>query len=284
MRADGFSSVSQVYGNEEEVGQAIKKQRPDLYITTKWSGRKSMNESLHDSLNWLGVDAVDLYLIHAPRVAGDDVAETWRDFLKLKADGFTKSAGVSNFGIEHLKQIKHAGLEMVSIFLLTAKLTMLTRSHRLPSCLQPVANQILLHPYVPFEKTKALLDYHNKHNIVTEAYSTLWPLTHNPEGQVTQVLDKIAEKHQVQPDQVLFSWARAKGAVVVTCAHPHLDFFGASPLHSLTCAPLLSHQHISSSRAPGRIPRRRRPLPLAQRDHLHRQSRRGAQRIRLPQS
>lgn len=190
----GFTHIdtAQVYGNEDEVGQAIKKDKENLYITTKWSGRKSMNESLHDSLNWLGVDTVDLYLIHHPRIAGEDIPETWSQFLKLKKDGYTKSAGVSNFGIEHLDEIKHAGLEM------------------------PVANQILLHPYLPFEQTKALLDYHQKHNIVTEAYSTLWPLTHNPDGKVTKVLAKISKDHKVEPEQVLFAWARAKGAVVVT--------------------------------------------------------------------
>lgn len=64
-------------------------------MTTKWSGRKSIQESINDSLEWLGVEYVDLYLIHNPRWAGDDLVGAWKGMEKVKKDGKAKSIGVS---------------------------------------------------------------------------------------------------------------------------------------------------------------------------------------------
>jgi diketogulonate reductase-like aldo/keto reductase len=75
--------------------------------------------------------------------------------------------------------------------------------------------QILLHPYV-YAQTADLLAYHAEHNIVTEAYSALIPLTKRPGGPVDKPLKEIGERRGVSSAQVLFAWTRAKGAVVVT--------------------------------------------------------------------
>jgi diketogulonate reductase-like aldo/keto reductase len=102
-----------------------------------------------------------------------------------------QSAGVSNFRIEDLEEIRNAGLEM------------------------PVVNQILLHPYV-YGRTAELLNYHVEHGIATEAYSTLIPITHQAGGPLDKPLQQIAKAHKVDPGQILMAWAKAKGAVVLS--------------------------------------------------------------------
>lgn len=64
-------------------------------MTTKWSGRKPIAQSIADSLEWLGVDSVDLYLIHNPRWAGDDLVGAWEEMERVKKEGKAKSIGVS---------------------------------------------------------------------------------------------------------------------------------------------------------------------------------------------
>lgn len=197
----GISHIdtAQVYGNETETGQAIHESgidRKQLYITTKWSGvgGKGIRQSCEESLSKLNLKSVDLYLIHSPRLCQGDIVASWKQFLQLKKEGLIKSAGVSNFKISDLEEIRKAGLEM------------------------PVVNQILLHPYV-YKHTKALLEYHAKHNIVTEAYSPLIPITSKPGGPLTVPLTAIAAVHGVPQAEILFAWARAKGAVIVTTSH-----------------------------------------------------------------
>lgn len=108
--------------------------------------------------------------------------------LQVKKEGFARSVGVSNFGIADLEEIRLSGAAM------------------------PVVNQILLHPYV-LAKTLPLLLYHAQHSIVTEAYSVLIPIT---QDQPIAVLDVIAKREGVTEGEVLFAWARSKGAAVVT--------------------------------------------------------------------
>ena len=89
-----------MYRNEEEVGEAIKNlglPRKDLWITTKWSGvdGKGARQSCEESLKKLGLDYVDLYLIHSPRVSGSDIPGSWKEMEQLKKEGKVKSIGVS---------------------------------------------------------------------------------------------------------------------------------------------------------------------------------------------
>ncbi|KAM0754073.1 Aldo/keto reductase [Meredithblackwellia eburnea MCA 4105] len=194
----GFSHIdtAQVYGNEVEVGRGIKESalaRKDIWLTTKWSGvnGKSPQESIHDSLDNLGVKELDLYLIHHPRLTNGDPAASWRIFESLKKEGLTKSIGVSNFEISDLEVLKNAGLST------------------------PAVNQILLHPYV-WERQKDLVNYLNEHGITIEAYSSLYPLTTETGGPLDPVLKKISDSHGITFAAVLFAWARSKGAVIVT--------------------------------------------------------------------
>ncbi|KAI5478666.1 NADP-dependent oxidoreductase domain-containing protein [Pseudohyphozyma bogoriensis] len=194
----GFDHIdtAQTYRNEAEVGQGIKEaalSRKDLWVTTKWTkvDGKGIDQSVHESLEKLKLKSLDLYLIHHPRLVTDDPIGAWKKFELLKKQGLTKSIGVSNYQISDLETIKNAGLTT------------------------PAVNQILLHPYV-YEKTKALLQYHADNGIVTEAYSTLYPLTHETGGPLDGPLNAIAGAHQATQAAVLFAWARSKGAVIVT--------------------------------------------------------------------
>jgi len=194
----GFSHVdtAQSYRNEEEAGVAIRDsglERKEIFITTKYSGLDGLDikTSIKNSLKNLGVSYVDLYLIHHPRLATPDIPTAWKEMEDIQAQGLVKSIGVSNFEVNDL-----------AILLASAKV-------------RPVANQILLHPYV-YARQAPLLAYAAKNQIVIEAYSALIPVTSLPGGPVDAPVGAIATRLGVTNDQVLLAWAKAKGAVVVT--------------------------------------------------------------------
>ncbi|KAI0691430.1 NADP-dependent oxidoreductase domain-containing protein [Cytidiella melzeri] len=195
----GFNHIAdtaQSYRNETEAGQALHESgldRKDVFITTKYSGTNGLDieTSIQNSLKNLGVEYVDLYLIHSPRLATPDIPTAWAKMEKIKADGLAKSIGVSNFGVAELE-----------ILLDSAKV-------------KPAANQILFHPYVLARQTP-IVEFGALHGIVTEAYSALIPITRQPGGPLDTPLKDISERLNVPTEQVLLAWAKAKGTVVVT--------------------------------------------------------------------
>ncbi|KAI0261214.1 Aldo/keto reductase [Gloeopeniophorella convolvens] len=194
----GFSHIdtAQAYGNEEEAGIALRESglaRKDVFITTKYSGRDGLGieGSIRSSLRKLGVEYVDLYLIHDPSLVQSDIPAAWTEMEELKKAGLVKSIGVSNFEIEHLE-----------VLLASAKI-------------KPAANQILLHPYV-YAHQAPLIAYCAQHGIVTEGYSALIPITQLPGGPLDAPLLEIAKRFDATTDQVLLAWVKAKGAVAVT--------------------------------------------------------------------
>lgn len=87
-----------MYGNEKEVGQGIKESglgRKDIWITTKWSGYAPIKQSIQESLEKLGVEYVDLYLIHNSRICNGDIKGAWAQFEEVYKLGYAKSIGVS---------------------------------------------------------------------------------------------------------------------------------------------------------------------------------------------
>jgi len=110
---------------------------------------------------------------------------------KIKVDGLAKSIGVSNFGVDDLKDLL---------------------SH---ATVLPAVNQILFHPYV-WKEQAALHEFGNTRGIATEAYSALTPITHQPGGPLDGPLNDISMRRKATPDQVLLAWVKAKGAVAVT--------------------------------------------------------------------
>src|SRR4051794_23148270 len=143
--------TAKAYGNEAEVGQAIRAsglERGAVFVTTKlWSGDHGRPEAwraLRASLDRLETDYVDLYLIHWPAPGRDRYVETWETLIEARAEGLARAIGVSNFQPSHLDRIVSA------------------------TGVAPAVNQIELHPYL---EQAVLRREHAERGIVTEAWS-----------------------------------------------------------------------------------------------------------------
>ncbi|MFF1832730.1 aldo/keto reductase [Streptomyces sp. NPDC058231] len=190
----GYRSIdtAAIYGNEEGTGKAVAASgvpREELFVTTKlWNadqGYDSTMRAFDASLDKLGLDYVDLYLIHWPVPAKDAYTDTYKAFEKIYADGRAKAIGVSNFLPEHLERL----LGETSVV--------------------PVINQIELHPQLQQAESRA---FHAKHGIATEAWSPL--------GQGKGLLEvptvvAIAQKHGRTPAQAVLRWHIQTGNVVI---------------------------------------------------------------------
>jgi len=190
----GFNHVdtAQMYGNEEEVGNAIRqsgRKRSEIYVTTKFSGYNTLEASIDTSLKKLGVSYVDLYLIHRPSIAHGDIPGLWAKLEDIKRSGQAKSIGVSNFGVEDLT-------------------TLLERAK-----IKPAVNQIIFNPY-EYTSQSVVHAFGNAHGIVTMGYYLLLPIT-KPGGPLDQPLKDISKKLNVAPDQVILAWVKAKGVGAV---------------------------------------------------------------------
>ncbi|KAJ6535125.1 NADP-dependent oxidoreductase domain-containing protein [Mycena capillaripes] len=184
--------TAQFYQTEEYVGNVIHESglaRSDLYVTTKY-GMGDVQEALQKSLSNLRIEYVDLYLIHQPRFV-PDVDAAWKEFETIKKDGLAKSIGVSNFTLEGLQSLVQKAL------------------------VWPAVNQIEFHPY-NYAQNKALVEWSSRHGIVTEGYSSLSSITKFPGGPVDAPVAAAAARLGISPTQVLLSWVRAKGVVIVT--------------------------------------------------------------------
>lgn len=184
--------TASVYGNEKGTGAAIKASgiaREELFVTTKLArtemGRDNTFREFDASLERLGLDYVDLYLIHWPVPSQDLYVETWQALLEIRQSGRARSVGVSNFQIPHLERLAAETGEL------------------------PVINQIELHPFLPQAELRA---FHKEHGIVTQAWS---PLAKGGEHLNDRVLVEVAEKHGRTPAQVLLRWHIQLGNVVI---------------------------------------------------------------------
>ncbi len=184
---DGYRlfDTAQLYGNEAEVGTALKQlalPRNEIFVTTKVAeenqGYDRAIASVKESLQKLQLDYVDLLLVHWP--IERSFFETWRAFEDMKKEGLTKSIGVSNFEMIHLQYLA-------------------TQAHEMP-----VVDQIELHPLLT---QKPLLKFNQDHQIITQAGSPLG------RGAVLDqdVLKQIADRHQKSPAQVILRWHLQNG-------------------------------------------------------------------------
>jgi 2,5-diketo-D-gluconate reductase A len=183
--------TARIYGNERGVGQALAASgldRDDVFLTTKlWNadqGYDATLEAFDRSLDRLGVDVLDLYLIHWPTPDHGTFVDTWRAFEKLQADGRVRAIGVSNFRAEDLLALEAAGLST------------------------PAINQVEAHPLLT---QVSLREFHQAHGILTEAWSPL------AQGEVLDLpeITAIAEAHDATPAQVVIAWHLAIGNVVI---------------------------------------------------------------------
>jgi 2,5-diketo-D-gluconate reductase A len=180
------------YGNEAGVGRAVREAdvpREEIFVTTKLPGRQHGRREalagLDESLHRLGLDEVDLYLIHWPLPAVGRYVETWEALVELQSQGKARSIGVSNFTPAQIDEI----VERTGV--------------------APVVNQIELHPELSQADLRA---WHAARSIVTESYSPLGPDTdvlRNPE------IAAIAEAHGRTPAQVILRWHVQLGAVPI---------------------------------------------------------------------
>jgi 2,5-diketo-D-gluconate reductase A len=240
--AAGYRHIdtAEAYGNESGIGAAIRafldsgeSSRTDLFVTTKlypgnaaWGQEEktyeSTIESLDASLASLGLEFVDLYLIHAP-LAVEQRVEQWRALVHLREQGKTRAIGVSNYNAYHIEQIKEAGLPL------------------------PDADQIELHPWS--QKTE-LVTYLRDYGILPMAYSSLVPLStwRTAEGHDSAKTDAMradanrddspfrtmGTKYGVSEAQILLRWGVQNGYVVIpkstnpTRMRENLDVFSFS--------------------------------------------------------
>ncbi|MER7192994.1 aldo/keto reductase [Streptomyces flaveolus] len=189
----GYRSIdtAAIYGNEAGVGRALADSgiaRDDLFVTTKlWNADQGYDATLKafdTSLDKLGLDHVDLYLIHWPTPARDLYRESWKAIEKLVADGRIRAAGVSNFQPAHLERLI-AGSELV-----------------------PAVNQVELHPGLQQSELRAA---HARLGVVTEAWSPL------AQGAVLkdEAITTIAARHGRSAAQVVLRWHLQLGNVVI---------------------------------------------------------------------
>lgn len=178
-----------LYDNEADVGAAVRDSgvpREEVFITTKlWNsdhGYEEAQEAARTSLRKLGLDYVDLYLVHAPVPGGR--LESHRGLEQLQRDGLARSIGVSNFGVHHLEEL----LSVASV--------------------PPAVNQVEVSPFLTREELTAFC---SEHGIIVEAYS---PLTKGRRlGDPT--VAAVAASHGVTAAQVLLRWSLQNGYVVL---------------------------------------------------------------------
>lgn len=189
----GYRSIdtAQGYDNEEGVGQGIVDcglPREELFITSKLrtghQGYDATLKSFMGSLDRLGLDYLDLFLIHWPVPKYDRYSDTWKAFVQLQRDGRIRSIGVSNFLPDYLQRLID------------------------DSGVTPAINQVELHPQF---QQRDLRQFHGQHKIVTESYSPLGrgAALDNP------AIKTIADKHGKSPAQAIIRWHVQQGLVVI---------------------------------------------------------------------
>jgi len=182
--------TAQMYGNEKQVGQAIAQSeldRSDIFVTSKLNNdRQSFDDALaafDQSLVDLGLERIDLFLIHWPLPTVRDYTEAWRALERVYSEGRARAIGVSNFQPQHLRKL-HAETDV-----------------------PPAVNQIELHPYLVQDELRA---FNAEHGIATEAWSPI------AQGLVLDdpAIARLAEAHGRTPAQIVLRWHLQLGNII----------------------------------------------------------------------
>ncbi len=190
----GFRHIdtAKIYGNEAGVGRAIERSglsAADIFITTKlWNadqGYESTLKAFEESMERLGLETLDLYLIHWMQPKQDKYVDTWKALIELQKQGRVKTIGVSNFTKEGLQRL----IDETGVV--------------------PAINQVELHPF--FNQSE-LREFNASKGILTQAWS---PLGQGGELLESPVIAQIAAKHNATPAQVVIAWHLAIGNVVI---------------------------------------------------------------------
>jgi 2,5-diketo-D-gluconate reductase A len=179
------------YRNERGVGAAVAASgipREEVFVTTKlWNSQQGYESTLgafEKSVQRLGVDYVDLYLIHWPVPTQGRALDTWRAFERIHADGRARTIGVSNFRIEDLEMLERE------------------------ASVRPTVNQIELHPHFHQAELRA---WHREHGIATEAWS---PLAQG-ELLINETIAAVAARRDKTPAQIILRWHLQLGNIVI---------------------------------------------------------------------
>jgi len=177
--------TAQAYGNEESVGEALRasgRAREEIFVTTKfYPGNRDPVRAAEESLRRLGVDNVDLYIIHWP-AGGPTWA--WAGMELARELGYARSIGVSNFDVAEIAELSSA------------------------ATVQPTVNQV---QFSPFEYRRALFDECARRDVVLESYSTLGTGRHLSHPAVAAIADRLGRT----PAQVLLRWCIQHGVPVI---------------------------------------------------------------------
>jgi 2,5-diketo-D-gluconate reductase A len=190
---DGYRLVdtAENYGNERGVGQGLRDAgvpRDEVFVTTKfnkrWHSVDGARQACENSLERLGLEHLDLLLVHWPNPDQDRYVEAWEGLVRLREDGLVRAIGTSNFKPHHLDRIIGA------------------------TGVAPAVNQINLNPYATRASTHA---YHVPHGIVTEAWSPIQParMLQDP------VIVEVARRRGCTPAQAVLRWLTQRGIVTV---------------------------------------------------------------------
>lgn len=184
--------TARIYGNEAGVGRALAQTdvpREEIFVTTKvWPedfGSQETVDAFNGSMDRLGLETLDLMLLHWPFPEQDRYVDAWKALQALRDAGRVRAIGVCNFHPEHLQRLFDETGEWPSI------------------------NQIELHPYL---QQRELVEFNGEHGIVTEAWS---PLASGKEVMDDPVIGEIAERLGATPAQVIIAWHLARGFVVL---------------------------------------------------------------------
>lgn len=207
--AAGYRHIdtARIYGNESGVGRALAATdvpREDIFVTTKvWNDdHLRVKDAFEASMDRLGLEQLDLFLIHWSVPDAGTYVAAWRGLLELREQGRVKAVGVCNFHVPHLERLLAETGEL------------------------PAINQIELHPYLQQSELRA---FHAEHGIVTESWS---PLASGQKVLDDPVIGEIAAAHGVTPAQAIIRWHLDLGLVVLPkSVTPHrivenLDVFG----------------------------------------------------------
>lgn len=190
----GYRSIdtARLYGNEKGTGEAIAKSavpREELFVTTKvWNDDQGFDRTIaafDASMKRLGLDTLDLFLIHWPAPEQDTYVDTWKALLRLREEGRVRAVGVCNFQVPHLQRLLDETGEL------------------------PAINQVELHPYL---QQQELREFHAANGILTEAWS---PLASGGDVLTDDTIAGIADKHGVTPAQAILRWHIDLGNVVI---------------------------------------------------------------------
>ncbi|MBX7466122.1 aldo/keto reductase [Streptomyces sp. MAG02] len=182
--------TAQMYGNEKEVGQAVRDSgldRDDVFVTSKLNNDAHAHDdalaAFDRTMEELGLDHLDLFLIHWPLPGKGDFTQTWKAMEEIYGSGRAKTIGVSNFQPHHLRRLMETGVVV------------------------PAVNQIEVHPYLTQDDVRA---FGAEHDIATEAWSPI------AQGKVLDdpAINRIAERVGKSPAQVTLRWHIQRGDIV----------------------------------------------------------------------